>query len=281
MKLHTSILTAFAAGLALSTSAQAALLVHEDFDYIAGSNLVGQTGGTGYTGAWTANATDYTAVAGLGYSGLLSTGGAVSVVGNGSWTTSARRSFTTIDTTAGVVWGSYLIRPDVIGDDGAEIKFGEPANIDWGIASAFGNGGGTTTSLNANSNDARVFGPTLTVGQTHLMVWAFNAGPDIGDFFTGDFVQWQDLDLATFDLSDPTSFPNPLTPSIYKFAGAGPQTELGTTQIFSRNTTITFDEMRIGSTFASVVPIPEPSSALLGALGIFAAVGIRRRKSVN
>jgi len=284
MKLHTSLLSAFAAGMALSTSAQAALLAHEPFNYTAGLNLATQTGGTGFTSAWTANASDYTAVGGLSYSGLVSTGGAVEVVGNGSWSTSARRNITSIDTTTGVIWGSYLIRPDVIGDDGIEIKFGEgappgtPNNINWGFASGMGNGGGTAPRLDANSNSGAVFGSNLTVGQTHLLVWAYNSASTGDGFFPGDFVAWIDLDLSLYDVGDPTSFPDPGTASIYKFVGGG-QPNIGITQIFGRNTTFTFDEMRVGSNFASV--IPEPSSALLGALGVFAAVGIRRRKSVN
>jgi hypothetical protein len=48
------------------------------------------------------------------------------------------------------------------------------------------------------------------------------------------------------------------------------------------NTTSTgtiFDEFRIGTTFASVTPIPEPStSALLIGLGALALIGMRRRR---
>ena len=274
MKLNTSLLTAIASGIAMSSSLQAALLVHEPFAYTAGGNRATQKGGTGFDNAWTANASDYTINASsLSYSGLATSGGSVTVVGNGSWSTSARRDFTTINTTTGVVWGSYLVRPDVIGDDGFEMKYGEDNNINWGIATGFGSGGGTTTRLDVNSNSGQVAGPTLTIGQTYLMVWAFNAGPDVGDFFAGDFLLFVDPTVGT----EPTIS----SPNIYKFAGAGPQTTLGITQIFSRNTTVTVDELRIGDSYASVTPIPEPSSALLGALGAMAAVGMRRRKAGN
>ncbi len=274
MKTQTSLLLATASCLAITSSLRAAVLVEESFNYTPGSNLAGANGGSGFDGAWTANASDYTIAAGLSYSGLASSGGSVSVVGNGSWSTSAKRDFTTINTTTGVVWGSYLVRPDVIGDDGFEVKYGEDDNINWGIASAFGNGGGTQTSLNANSNDGRVYGPTLVVGQTHLIVWAFNASAaEVDGIFPGDFIMFLDPTIGT----DPDNS----SPNIYKYTGASPQSTLGVTQIFARNTTATVDELRIGDSYASVTPaIPEPSAAVLGALGAAAAVGIRRRKTV-
>jgi len=40
--------------------------------------------------------------------------------------------------------------------------------------------------------------------------------------------------------------------------------------------TITYDEIRFGATFADVSPVPEPSAALLGALGVLAL--LRRRR---
>jgi len=284
MKITTTLLIATASGLAMSSSLQAALLVHESFSYANGSDLATQAGGTGFNTAWIANSTtvpgpppvttpDFTAGPGLSYSGLASSGGSATVVGNGAWQSSARREFPTIDTTTGVIWGSYLVRPDVIGDDGFEIKYGEGLpvpNINWGIATGFGDGGGTATRLNTNSNDVQVYGPALVLGQTHLIVWAFNGGPDVGDIASGDFILFLD--------PVPGVEPTLTSPTIYKSAGGNPVASLGIMQIFARNTTVTVDEMRIGQSYLDVTPIPEPSSALLGALGVLAAVGIRRRK---
>ncbi len=44
------------------------------------------------------------------------------------------------------------------------------------------------------------------------------------------------------------------------------------------NDTVRFDEIRIGSTWADVSPVPEPSALLLAGGGLAAAVGVRRRR---
>ena len=281
MKLPVSLLIATASSLAMHPTLLAAVLVEEGFNCAPGSNLAGANGGTGFTDAWTGNANDYTVnAASLAYSGLATSGGSVSLVGNGSWSTSAKRNFASINTTTGVVWGSYLVRADVIGDDGFELKYGEAGaglnqgNINYGNATGFGNGGGTATRLDTNSNSGAVFGPTLVVGQTHLLVWAFNgSASEVNGIFPGDYIMFLDPTVGV----DPDAG----SPNIYKFAGAGPLGTLGITQIFARNTTATVDEVRIGQSFADVTPVPEPSAIAISALGLLAAAGVRRRKSGN
>jgi len=269
---------------AFAPTASATLLLEESFAYSPGA-LGAANGGTGFTLAfssggggdptsWTPGTpAAFTVAGGLSYSGLASSGGALNVAGPGDWSGSARRTFTSINTTTSQVWGSYLLNVSAVGDDGFEVKFGEGTNINWGLASGYkGSNDGNVSQTFSNPSNANPTGPAaFTIGTTFLVVWAYNNSADDGDFLVGDFLYWINPTLGVA--------PDVLNPTIYMNGGfIG---DLGSMQIYGRNTTVTVDEIRLGTSFASVTPVPEPSSfaALAGAFGLLAAMTKRRRRT--
>ena len=98
---HVVLSALLAAGLC--SSAPAALLAYEPFGYASGQDLVGQNGGSGWSGAWTqsgATVPDATITTpGLTYSGLASSGNRSGIdnTDNGSNTLmEVRRTFSTV-----------------------------------------------------------------------------------------------------------------------------------------------------------------------------------------
>jgi hypothetical protein len=86
------------AGLLAASSLSSAAIFSEPFDYAVGSGIAGQTGGTGFSGAWSGG--DSTIVSGIG--------GASSAVQVGSQS-SSRSLSTSVSTSSGDIYIAYLM----------------------------------------------------------------------------------------------------------------------------------------------------------------------------
>jgi hypothetical protein len=253
-----------------ASSANATLLFYEGFDYGATDSLL-----TTATSNWTltsgTDSANYLST-GLSYGNLVTSGGAAQSVN--SWgTRDYDYDFADIDISGETdIWLSMLIAvPTAVGlNTSAEFGITMVRNS-WGgtVEYEAGKGWGNDTSLvssrlTPNSLNGAEYGATST--ETMLIVYHFASG-SAGEVWVN----------PTIGGSAPT-------------AGTG-QTltdsdNAGLTAIYNANLTflgedMTFDELRIGTTFADIAPIPEASSyaLLLGLAGLGASLTRRRKRS--
>lgn len=258
------------ASLLMAGLSHAALISYDGFDYGSpGGDLTGKNGGTGWSGAYTdvGNSTVYTTT-GLTYTGLSTTGGAVNTNDGSGTTTISFRGFSAIST--GETWISFLAQRNGTASNStfAGVNFYNST----GTASTdseflIGNGGGTDPNRTWRLTDSggAVTDSTTTViasDTTYLMVaqilWgAGTGGTDSVSLFINPALGSTpvaadanlDIDMSNIDK--------------VRIAGSGA-------------VDYTFDELRIGTTFASVT-VPEPSAVFLGGLGML--VLLRRRRA--
>ena len=259
-------LTLAAAALCSAGTAHAALLAEDQFltggsNYATSSNILGQGPATfGFTGNWL----NFTGTAapvdtGLTYGGLVTDGGALALSGGNNRTGRLIDSPVTASTT-GTVYLSFLMELSAVSNQYKALElhnggFDDNTNRNFRL----GNGGGANGFSNTD------YGFRIAGGSNQLL--------GAGDTDTNLFV-------VRFDLSDAaasdsvTVYRNP-TNLISEAANTG-VTLAGQDIAFDRISVamftgelVTFDEFRLGTTFNSVVPIPEPGSlALLGAGGL-------------
>ena len=259
--------------LALCFAASAALTVYDGFDYGGTSgDLTGKNGGSGFSGAYTdsGNSTIYTTT-GLTYGTLETTGGASLTADGGATTTLNFRGFTAIS--SGETWISFLGQRN--GTAGATVFAGlsfynsggiATANSEFTISSA--GTGGTWRLFDNNNGAATAFTSTSTLidsNTTYLLVariaWGAGAG---GTETVSLFVN---PTLGSTPLIAAASRDINMTTNIDKVRIAG-----------QNGVNYTFDEIRIGDSFASVTPVPEASTAAALLLGL-SSLAFRRRRS--
>ncbi|MFU8892723.1 MAG: hypothetical protein ACNA8L_03755 [Luteolibacter sp.] len=281
------------AGLALATgSANGALVVYEGFDYSTGS-VVGQNGGSGFDGSWQAGSDNSNQWAvqspGLTFSGLDTVGGSIKRPSapngadiNRAISSSAQAALTTVNTT---IWFSFLTVSTTfsIGNANGALLFGTggiTSMADGGAAVQMAGGsafGFSYRGLTADGGSMRLHAMTInngtstrsddfifdTTATTYMIVgridWAPNGQNDV---------------LSLFNVTDPTAG-LPLTPFATMSADLD-QSLFNTIAIGTRQVE-TFDEIRFGTTMESVGLIPEPTTALLGSLGMLCL--LRRRRN--
>lgn len=269
---------ALAATLLLGAGAAMAadgLLAYDSFDYTAGTRLDGQNGGTGWSSAWSytsGDAASGTIVDGLGYTdanghALLTTGGA--------WATDPGVFFAQAqrDTTAGFgaagtsVWMSFLVRQSATPTEG----------VNYAMATV---GRGYTFGSNAMlggvvADDAGV-GPFYDGG-------GVVAQADVAPALSTSLIVLR-LDFAASGNDTMSLWHNPLlgaepgTADVVLSAQDYDSALSGLTLVHGDNRSFVFDEVRIGSSFASVTPVPEPAGWALMAAGLGALAAWRRRQ---
>lgn len=282
-----------AVALSSIPSLEGAALIYEPFDQASGSGSValgGKAGGTGLSGNWSVNQTvNVVETTTLSYGNLAQSGGQASATaGNGT---------DAFVTTTGILFDNGLL------DNGATLWFstmflktgnGGATNEKGGFAfgtdpldAAFngtnmtnsGNGLGfapIATGLNVatwsgGGNVSTGSGEAYTLGSSVFVVGKIVWGATSGDVET--------ITIYTPDPSDLTTLGTGFTKTM---AGVD-QTAFDTISFTTRGAgvasdTITYDEIRFGATYADVSPaaVPEPSSAILGALGFLALIHRRR-----
>lgn len=259
-------LTALA--LIASPAAHAALIAYEGFNYTEdnGTSVAGLNGGTGWLNAFPTPSGAHTLADGLTFQTLPLPQVGKSMVRTGGELTSGltigRQWATSVDTTA-TYWYSFLVNT-VGGPEGTFNLFQSTGsnqngagievrkNADTGLVDirVTGNGGWNLVSIVAQSQTHLVLG---NISNTGNKMWVYASGTDA-----------------------PTVEPTLGGVTNSGAVLAGKESAMNGRRFGSSNpgSSITFDEVRIGTTFGSVI-IPEPSAAALGLLG---AVGLMCRR---
>lgn len=260
-------------------AAHAGLLAYEPFNYAVGSSLAGQTPaspGGGFTGAWavpggTATMQSGSLVASSSYGGystsapsLATTGNSVAITGAGPNTANINLASPITATAAAPIWYSFLLDPtqqwSVLTLAASNVSFGS-FNGTWGIG-IIGSSVGQVTGGTATAGTSYLMvledqGPTTTGGKDTLSLWV---DPNPGATAPSE------LNVANGPpiLTDPN-----LT------VGSVTQLQLATGQ------SGVFDELRIGTSYADVTPVPEPATLGLFAIGGLGLIALRHRKTVR
>jgi len=259
----------------LASSASAALLVYEGFGYtpaVDALNNVSANGGTGLSANWvidwTTQAADVTSGS-LSYGALLTTGNKgqtkTGVDANAN-ATSMKRSLSSALPGGKDLWISFLMNIDTTQDPAPPSTAGQWFGFEFGAGGTYAGKHGSNVKWVLGSNPA---GPPQNSGidvapGTHLLVqqYAWNGSS---------------YDVSLF-----------IDPGTGTLGGAGPGMAASATQAgvsiipssyvaFSAPAVGSFDEYRIGETYADVTPIPEPASILLLVSGLVGAYKLRRR----
>lgn len=257
---------------ALAAGAHAQLL-YDGFNYTSGMNLIGN-------GVWAEDntGTDATIASGnLNYTGLqTSSGNRIQMPGFVGDTRGAQTAFTSTGTVTDIYY-SFLMRLDNVNSlsttftNFSRVESGATNGIGLDIRQTSGNPDqfdfGIHKRANTGASVAAVTG--LAEGTTYFVVARYltNAGADQMDL-------WVNPLNTTFGN-------NGLIPTASFSSTTGTDTTVDwDTFVFSfpAQTTGFIDELRIGTDWASVTPVPEPSTyaMLVGGLGLLAF--LRRRK---
>ncbi len=247
----------------LNPSARAALLAYEPFDYPAGEDIFTKNGGSGWTSSWTYMSSRPGTISspGLSHPSLATLGNAlqtpaVSVSTEPAVFVRGLPTFGADDTT---LYLSFLLRPDA--------SYGYYGGVNLG-GLFIGKSGGvsdTTYGLEGPLGDVVKSDTDVVTGTTvWLVVRAqFKAGHDLFELF----------------VNPPTSGLPPV-PSATKS-----NHDAGTADYFLVNNAggFTTDEIRIGTSYADVAPVPEPAAcaAGLGLTALWAVHRARRREAAS
>lgn len=254
-------LTAACALLLSSTLSHASLLLYEPFNYTAGGSLTGENGGTGFTSAWSplsgSEGTTTVQANSLTYSTLPTSGNKVYI--NPTSTTSGEsRDFSNLN--SGTVYLSFLANID----EGQ--RFFALRLTDAGGQKAFIGraSGGSNWRVESNT------GTTVT-GATSIA-----ASLDTTYFL----VLRIDFSVSNARLRlyvDPTLGTEPLTADADITSSAAFQINgLNIATGFTSGAVTTakgwYDEIRMGTTYADIAPVPEPTSGALFGLSLLGII---------
>jgi hypothetical protein len=255
--------------------AAAATVAYEGFNYSSGAQLWGQSGGTGWNGAWrqrlvgTAGVTPAVSSTGLSYvdanGNQLTTSGLAAVVNNTGGTQIGFRDLAIGRTTE--TWMSFLIDPGSSGNFIGMTLYdlsdnnGAPNSI-VGIDQRLSTDGLRLTALGDTGHiDFDPVDDTTVFTVLHLVKGGGTAGADLIEVFYNPLLN--STPATAFDSINVTS-------------GSFDRVRIAATIA----TPALFDEFRVGDSFADVAPyvVPEPSTCGLLALGLGALFARRRQK---
>ncbi|MBE0542202.1 MAG: hypothetical protein IH623_12515 [Verrucomicrobia bacterium] len=260
---------AVATGLALCSgllSAHASLLVSEDFNYGAGE-LHGKSGGTGFSGAWSANTSVTEILAGgLSYTridGYTHNGGADRLRLQGNSDTAAQRALASVFSGDTFYVGLLLnVTGTLDNNDFGAGWFNNMNGIGLGLKANQG-GGATTYDVFARAkldgNNAAYY-QNLTMGVTYLVVAQFSKTT------SGAANPYTTANLWVNPVYASSGTPN----GTIIQSGTGLSSDLSSFGFRTANLdggdTVYYDMLRIGTAWADVVPVPEPATFIAGAL---------------
>ena len=269
--MHHEILLATAVSLLLAGTANAALLTHEGFDYQPASQLNEQGGGTGWDGvSWgqfLGGTGDHTIAAGSlsDPTNTLQTSGHRTTTG-GAFAGRYPR-LPDYGATSSSFYYSLLVRPD-----------SEPDTDDYYGLQLFSNNGGSDLFIgkggsamtyrlegNSTSSDSTI---SATLGQTVLLVVRVDFNP------SGNTADPETFRLYVNPVPGATE---PATADATLSFNLGNQNGLALNS--GNGSSVSFDEIRIGTDYASVVPAAIPEPASLPVLALATALLARRRQS--
>lgn len=283
---------ALCTAMAFAASASAELLLYEPFGYTAGADLVGQNGGTGFTGAWR----DGAAGGGIIQAGSLPapagvpTAGGHALLSGAAGTYQVYRDFTNIEGADGeTTWISWIAQRQ-----GDSIPTPDPTYGDnpypRGVNAGFFNTEhptrpervGIGNSSNATENEWSIIpegsgglreGSGVPWDEMH---WAVMRLDHHGDINTPDDAYlWLD--------PDPNVEPDIMN-ALASSVGVVDFSGLDFIRPFVGNESsgrpagqMVIDEIRVGTTYADMSAVPEPAALCLAGLAACGLVGRRRR----
>lgn len=290
---NTSLLLSALAASAIIGSASAAPVIYEPFEFADGdTSLNGNAGGTGLSGNWTNSRT--VEDTNMTYGNLETSGDAIFI--NGGWTNGnpniavdTTSAYTGLLADGGEMWISVLFETTAsdqrsmlaLTSDGPGLSNGNIDSSGVGVAIARTSNGNFYANIYADDENGS-WGNNLSSTPSSAAGASAqnNAGAINTTYFLVAHVQWGDTaaDLDQIDLylpgTDLDLTGHLVATSTGIIANQGVLDNLGFTNL--RNGT-TWDEVRIGATYADVSPIPEPGSlALIGLGGLLIA---RRRRA--
>ncbi|PTX96990.1 hypothetical protein DB345_07380 [Spartobacteria bacterium LR76] len=285
---------------------QATLLVYEGFNYTTGSTLntitpnastVGLNKTTAYAGNGAAN---YTVQSGLTFGSLTTTGGSITSSASVTAVGAAKLS---LNTYVGTLWSSYLVSFSSISNtavgSGALTRVANDTSNNGERFNSYADSripsGSPTTNLgiayNAASN-ITVGTTSLSLDTTYILIskytnvgLAINAGTGTGTLYalslsqfnsfisaggTESWLNSASIGTGVSDVTGRVSSTNNASSTYLFQSGAY-------AQFVNVNDGVTFDELRYGSTLTDVVPVPEPGTLGLAALGAGTAFLFRRK----
>jgi hypothetical protein len=265
------------AGCLLATgtaSANGGLLAYDGFDYAQGSKLAGLSGGTGWSAPWAYSSgasASGNVVEGLGYT---DSNGRQLLTAGGAWTTdpgvffarAERGTTATFGAAGSSVWMSFLVRQTTTPNSGVSYAMGTVGRgYTFGSGAMLGGLGDDDVRIApfySSSGNVVLPGaaPALSTSFIVLRVDFAAAGNDTMNLWLNP-----ELDGEAGDAD--------LTLSARNYASFFD----GVTLAHGDNRTFTFDEIRVGSGFASVTPVPEPAAWMLLGCGLALLPALRRR----
>lgn len=256
-------------GAALST-AHASLLAYEPFNYAVGSSIGGQTAtGLGFTGTWTGGSAATIASGSLSYGNLATS--ANSLIGGVSTVTSVKLTTPVAATPNNPLWFSFLMQTPATasgvtsGYDGLVLELAPSDSTSNYPFIGFANSGAFVVRTQGGGGDAN--GPIVSANTTYLMVLediALSGGPD-------ELNLWVD---PTPGATSPLGLPT-LTD-----LGIGPIGDIYGIGTNDGPTSTSYDEIRIGTSYEGVTPVPEPAILGLLCLGSLSLLMLKRRQPV-
>lgn len=266
------LIVASAANL-LPTVAEAALLAYDGFDYApAGSDLLGNSGGFGFSTPWRPGGfnasinTNYDLQSGsLPSGGLVTSGNRVSTNAVTAIAGLTRDFLTPLGVPGTTRYASFLLRPEGQLHGGVfngffGVVLEQPVEPELFVGKP---GGGAIDRyvLEDRGGSLQVSsGVPTVVGETVFLVLK-------AEFIAGN-------DQFTLFMNPVPGAPEPATGTVKNNSNAG--TVAGLT-IYSTGA-FSIDELRLGETFADVTPaVPEPATVLLALWSAVAVIGARRR----
>ena len=259
-RIHSCLGLATLTLLAITASSQAAVLLSESFNYTAGTSS-GSNGGTGFGGAYTG--TGSITAPGQTFTGITSAGNKFTTAGTDGG--AFRTLSAPIGTDAGVIFVRFLTSSTAAATPnyaGLSFFFGGSEELFMGKTGGAANYGIDVSGVGIASSTF----PVSTA--TTLLVYrvSFGIASDKIDLYVNPGSTLPVTPNATFTTANNSAFPATFD-NIRLQSGGGPET-------------FNFDEIRIATTAAEVLPIPEPGSLGL-MVGSIALLGSQRRRKAK
>ncbi len=241
------ILAATLAALAFCAAPlQAQLIAYDGFGNGPKNELNGSTGGTGWSTAWQSTGTDKTKIAGAGlsWSGMLTApGAAVTPVASGVWPSSSyTRTFQAPPSGTTALYVSFLVRDDAGSGIWGGLQFGQyPHGMTVGSPLGY-----YTYGMMSSDGIVVLSSKPLVTGETTLVVVkiAQNAAPGAG--FSARMYLDPMVGTSEPSYADATF-------------GVSPLAAMPASLSIDNGTGFTTDEIRVGTTWESVLPAaPSP-----------------------